>query len=181
MDYSELKATAVASFFLEQAGGELEDLKLMKLMYLAEREAVRQRNLGITGDKFYSMKNGPVLSQTLDRLNPQDGQYDDGIWREHISVPSQWKVRLDKPFDYSRTLSRRELSILSQVWSQFGPWSKWELVNHVHGFSEWRNPGSSRLPIAFQDILAGLDLQPEEREARYREHAAMQSTSSGAS
>ncbi len=35
MDYNEEKATAAACFFLEKAGGKLDDLKLMKLLYLA--------------------------------------------------------------------------------------------------------------------------------------------------
>jgi hypothetical protein len=72
MRYNEEKATALACRFLELAGGELEDLKLMKLMYLAEREAIRLRNVGITGDRMVSMKNGPVLKHTLDRLTPLD-------------------------------------------------------------------------------------------------------------
>lgn len=174
MRYSEAKATAVASFFLEQAGGELEDLKLMKLMYLAEREAIRLRNVGITGDKFYSMKNGPILSNTLNRLNPQDGSFHLGVWREHVSVPSQWMVRLDKRFDHTRELSRREVNILTAIWNEFGEWTKWQLVDYVHEFGEWRDPGDSRLPIAFQDILAGLGLPPEEREARFAEFQALQ-------
>lgn len=72
MRYSESKATAVACFFLREAGGELEDLKLMMLMYLAAREAIRLRNVGITGDKCYSMKNGPVLTNTLKLFESDD-------------------------------------------------------------------------------------------------------------
>lgn len=173
MRYSETKATAVASFFLSQAGGQLEDLKLMKLMYLAEREAIRVRNVGITGDTFYSMKNGPVLSQTLDRLNPQDGTFDKGIWREHISVPSQWLVKLEQPYDIKRDLSRREIRILHEIWDQFGSWTKWDLVDHVHDFGEWSDPGNSRRIIAFQDILRGLGFSSEESRIRSAEYRAL--------
>jgi uncharacterized phage-associated protein len=177
MLYSESKATAVASFFLEKAGKKLEDLKLMKLMYLAEREAIRLRNVGITGDDFYSMKNGPILSRTLNRLNPQDGSFSNGVWREHISVPEKWSVKLTKRFNYELELSRREIGILADIWQRFGSWTKWQLVDHVHEFAEWRNPGDSRLPIAFQDILSGLGLPPDERASRLAEHVALQRVS----
>ena len=66
MRFREEKATALASFFLEKAGGELEYLKLLKLMYLVERESLRVLSASVTGDVFYSMKHGPVMSATFD-------------------------------------------------------------------------------------------------------------------
>lgn len=173
MRYSEEKATAVAVYFLEQAGGTLEDLKLMKLMYLAEREAIRLRNAGITGDQFFSMKNGPILSQTLDRMSPREQIDPANVWREHINLPSQWLVGLAKPFNIGQELSKRELKIIADVWAQYGHLSKWELVEITHQFSEWRNPGTSAQSIAFQDILSGLGFNQEETKSRLAEYRVM--------
>ena len=59
MAFREDKATALAAAFLERAGGELEYLKLLKLMYLAERESLRVLGSSLMEDTFVSMKHGP--------------------------------------------------------------------------------------------------------------------------
>ncbi len=170
MTFSEEKATAVATFFLSKAGGELEDLKLMKLMYLAEREAIRVRNVGITGDAFFSMKNGPILSKTLDRMTPRDQVDVARVWREHIRLPDGWNLRISEPFEPSRVLSKREITIIETIWKDFGDWTKWQLVDHTHDFFEWSDPGETSKPIAFQDILKGLGFEGDELDSRYAEH-----------
>jgi uncharacterized phage-associated protein len=69
MQFSEKKAAQVAAFFLYRAGGQLEILKLMKLMYLAERGSYEKFGEPMIGDKLVSMDNGPVLSITLNHMN----------------------------------------------------------------------------------------------------------------
>lgn len=64
--FSERKAAEAAAFLLLKGGGGLELLKLMKLMYLAERESFKKYGESITGDAFVSMQHGPVLSGTYD-------------------------------------------------------------------------------------------------------------------
>ena len=172
MRYNEEKATALACRFLELAGGELEDLKLMKLMYLAEREAIRLRNVGITGDRMVSMKNGPVLKHTLDRLTPLDQIDPGGVWREYIEIPSKWEVRLKRPFPPEKALSRGELTIADEIWKGHGNKSKWQLVELTHTFDEWRDPGESRRPIQFQEILIGLGFDDVTVKSRTAEHNA---------
>jgi len=44
-------------------------LKLMKLLYLADRESMRRNGRPISGDRYVSMDHGPVLSQTLNLIN----------------------------------------------------------------------------------------------------------------
>lgn len=66
--FNEKRTTQAAAFFLFKAGGKLPVLKLMKLLYLAERESYRQYGEPISGDNLVSMPHGPVLSQTLNLM-----------------------------------------------------------------------------------------------------------------
>ena len=50
--FQEPKAAQAAAFMLYKANGKLEVLKLMKLMYLAERESFARFGEGLTGDAF---------------------------------------------------------------------------------------------------------------------------------
>jgi hypothetical protein len=78
--FREEKATAVAALLLEWAGGALDDLKLM---YLADRDAFRRFGTTITGDRYFSMKNGPILSATLDLMTPRSRRHGHGLARPH--------------------------------------------------------------------------------------------------
>ncbi len=174
MNFNEQKATAVAAYFLQQAGGQEFYLKLMKLMYLAEREAIRRSNCSITFDRFVSMDHGPVLSRTLDLITPREEIDPARVWREYISLPEAFKVRLIAPFSSEKVLSRLEMAIASDVWQEFGSWDRWELVKHTHGLPEWHDPQGASKPIAFQDVLAGLNLNDEQVKRRYSEHKSME-------
>ncbi len=61
--FSPQKATQAAVYLVGRANGEIKYLKLIKLLYLAERTTLLRFILSITGDQFYSLKFGPVLSK----------------------------------------------------------------------------------------------------------------------
>lgn len=53
MAYCEKRAAQTAAFFICRAGGAIEVLKLMKLMYLAERESLARYGEPITGMSWF--------------------------------------------------------------------------------------------------------------------------------
>lgn len=174
MNFNERKATAVACYYLAQAGGELEDLKLMKLMYLAEREMIRRANIGITGDTFYSMQNGPVLSETLRLMQGRPRRASGSVWTAHIESPEQWKLRLKKPFE-EPILSEAERRIIEAEWMRHGKKNKWRLVDLTHAFPEWDERArtlKTSIPIPLVDVLEALELPPKAIAARLEEMRA---------
>ena len=108
----------------------------MKLMYLAERESIRRTNASITGDTFYSMQNGPVLSETLRLLQGKPRTAIGEVWNKHVYSSGQWKVKLAMPFR-EEVLSQTEEEIILGEWSQHGGKNKWRLVDLTHTFPEW--------------------------------------------
>ena len=60
-------------YLLGLNGGKMNLLKLMKELYLIDREAIAERDTSVSGDIFFSMKHGPVLSLTLNMLNDLNG------------------------------------------------------------------------------------------------------------
>ncbi len=170
MMFSEHKAVAVASAFLEKAGGVMEDVKLMRLMYLVERKSILPRNVGVTGDNFRKTPNGAALAASLDRLNPQDGMYSYGLWREHIAPPDGSMIRLIAPVNHKDVLSRRELQIVNVIWAEFGAWDKYDLIAHARELPEWRRLGAE---LTTQTIIECLGFQPFIVAARLRELACL--------
>ena len=58
-------------------------LKLIKLLYLADRAALIETGSPITGDRYVSMKFGPVLSNVLNLIK-QAGPREDSIWHRYV-------------------------------------------------------------------------------------------------
>lgn len=159
--FNQRKAAQAAAFFLFKAGGSLEILKLMKLMYLAERESLKQYGESITGDAFVSMPHGPVLSMTLDCINGNSVNVQDG-WDTWIADKMARQVSLKDPSMLRDekdlgALSKADLRVLKQTWFEYGKFSAWSLRNMTHGdlCPEWTDPNGSSCPI---DVLKLLEI-----------------------
>jgi len=127
-------------------------MKLIKLLYLADREALLKWGRPITTDRYFSMNRGPVLSRVLDLATDGEDPGSPSIWADHISEPSGYEVRLRS--DAGRDeLSEAEVSLLQEVFQSHGNKSRWELVELTHKLPEWKNPQGGAIPIAYRDIL----------------------------
>ena len=131
--FSERKVAQTAAFLLEKRGGAMSHLKLMKLLYLADREAMNRYGISISGDHMVAMPHGPVLSMTLDYM---DGGIESspGGWEEWISDKENHEVSLRKPIARGALdeLSIAEIEVLEAVWNQFGKMDRWEIRNYTH-------------------------------------------------
>lgn len=169
--FDERKAAQAAACLLYKAKGRLHLLKLMKLMYLAERLSFQRYGDTITGDEFYSMQNGPVLSMTLNYLNGVAKSKANG-WDSWIADCAAHKVALRNKNKIQRleddlvALSETDLECLIEVWKNFGHMSTDELVEYTHSDAcpEWEDPGfsSRRIPIA--RLLKAVGYNPEQVE-----------------
>jgi uncharacterized phage-associated protein len=67
-EYSEKKAMQLSALLLKMNGGRMNYTKLIKLLYIIEREAMRRWDSPVIGDQYVSMANGPVLSRVYKRI-----------------------------------------------------------------------------------------------------------------
>jgi uncharacterized phage-associated protein len=156
MRFDEQKVTEAASLLLELRGGCMHYIKLLKLLYIADRQAFSDWGVPISNDNYVSMDNGPVLSQTYN-LVKDGGRF----WSEYISAPfGDYEVSLNAQLRKKRKLSPSEEEILKRVFDQYGYQNRWKIVDFMHTLPEWRNPGGSSIPISIDQILSALS-EPE--------------------
>lgn len=166
------RAEALAAFFLEKAPGRrLNDLKLMKLMYISERESLRTLFSTLTNDEFVSMPKGPVLSGTYNLLRGQGGVAFPSI----IYIPKSSGKVSTNTFELVGTahpeeqFSEAELELLDSVWAKYKAARGYALAEMTHEeFSEW-DPAAreqmTSIPLPIEDIYTkGLGV--DERKAR---------------
>jgi uncharacterized phage-associated protein len=174
--YSEKRAAQSVAFFVHLAGGELNLLKLTKLLYLAERLSYERFGEPLTGDSPFSMEHGPVLSASYD--NTKSSSSPRGAeWERWIAARSANTVRLNQAVNDAESelssLSAADFTLMREVWALFGGMSEWELRDYTHEHCpEWETPGKSSRPIDADDLFGHLGFSPEEiveRKATLRE------------
>lgn len=157
--FREDKVTQVAALFLKLRGEKMSHLKLMKLLYLAEREALLRWRRPISFDLYVSMPHGPVLSLTYSLIiGDMKG---DGFWSKYISPPSGHEVELISMPDTS-SLSEAEEELIKEIFDRYGKMDRWELSDMTHELPEWQDPKGSSFPIDYKDILQGAGMTPSE-------------------
>ena len=187
--FNERKAAQAAAWLLFRAGGAMPLLKLMKLMYLAERRSLELHNEPLIGDRLVSMEHGPVLSRTYNHMNGAMPSAEGG-WESWIAdraghvLALRDPARLQSPETQLLALSDSDAETLDEIWGRFGDLDQWQLVEYTHAHCpEWRDPGESMIPIEMRDLFLAFGLDDETAcaaAARQEEHNAINAAFSGA-
>jgi uncharacterized phage-associated protein len=171
--FDERRAAQAAAYLLFKAGGKLSVVKLMKLLYLAERLSLQRYGEPLTGDKAVSMPHGPVLSMTLELINGARPSSLNG-WDSWISDRANHTVELAdlsaiRSADDLPRLSESDVEVLQETWERFGHMEQFALVNYTHdNIPEWHDPEGSSFPISYADIFRGTGMD-EKTAARLAE------------
>lgn len=170
--FDERRATQAAAILLKLAGGRENYTKLLKLLYIADRESLREVGTPIAGATFCNMKNGPLAS---DVYNCIKGEGPCQHWGEHIETDG-YDVRLLKdPGDDE--LSDFDVDLLTGLHERYRAFDFLGMINEVHRFREWTDPGSGRSKwLRPEEILQAQGIEEKEIqaiEARNRHIAEM--------
>ena len=154
--FREDKTTDAALLLIQLVGGRINYMKMIKLLYLVDREALKRWGQPVTFDEYFSMDHGPVLSRTLDLINEGTRPGRSSYWHEHVSPPEDYLVTALQPTG-ADSLSDAEIDLISEVHQEYGHMPKWELVDMLHKMlPEWADPQGSCAPISYGDILAAV-------------------------
>ena len=157
----------MAAFFADSEGGEINVLKLMKLLYLADRESMRRHGHSISNDDMFSLPHGPILSKAYRLANQEAAAAEQQIWREWFAD----RIQGDRALTLCTSVSREKLNyfseldieILQAVWNQFGKMNQWQLRDYTHTHcKEWCDPHGSRKPIEEIEVLRAIGIDEAE-------------------
>ena len=156
------KALQAVGLFLRLNDGHLNQLKLLKLLYLADRESLATEGDSITGDQVLAMPKGPVLSTVYNLIKGTDSQ--SYRWHRYIKKGEDHFIFIveDPGTD---DLCRFEKEIIGRIDQQYKEAHALDLVNLTHTFPEWKQY-KQRLNtrglkksyrISNEEILAGMN------------------------
>jgi uncharacterized phage-associated protein len=156
------KTTQAIAFLLHQSSTKSANyMRLIKLLYIADRESLKDTGRPITGDRVFAMDRGPVLSNLLDLI--KGSYYDCSQWDKFIRKENYHIRLIDSPGNGE--LCRYEIEKLQEIWDRYDSKDEWDMVNETHEFPEWKKnhmtAASHRIPLS--DILEAVG-RPEKLE-----------------
>ena len=157
------KLIQVCNYLVKKNNFSLNYTKLIKLLYLADKESLKQSLQTITGDTYASMDNGPVLSKLYDLIK---GVYrkepDQYLWNSRF-IKDEYNLVAGTDRIPQSELSVFEMKILDKIYEQFKDTDYRGMIKHCHDFCpEWKNPHGSSIPIEPEEILQSIGKSSEE-------------------
>jgi len=119
---------AILFFALKSAQKKINRLKLMKLLWLADRIHLNKYGRLILKDTYCALPNGPVPSESLNFSKcDQPGRFSVVKYTIHA------EAECDSSF-----FSKSDIEVLEQVWTLYGKKNQFELRDISHQFPEWK-------------------------------------------
>lgn len=145
---------AVGVLLEPEHGRRMAYIRVLKLLYIADRESLKETHRPITGDNPIAMKNGPLLEGTyklIRGLHLAFPQWSKFFQKEHYQIAMLENPGVDRlaPYDIEK---------LQEVARRYEDLDDWELVDLVHEFEEWKKNvrGTSSSHIPLEDIMTGV-------------------------
>jgi uncharacterized phage-associated protein len=161
---------AVAVLLKREHGRRTNYMRLLKLLYLADRQAIIKIAQPITGDYVYAMDRGPVLGNIYDLIKSE--HRDSAQW-DAVIQKDEYEIELIKD-PGNGLLSKFEVRTLHEISEAHRRDDEWKLSNFTHTLPEWiknEPPKGSRNPIPLEDIIdavgRGDDKEAILQEAKY--------------
>ncbi|MBI3469609.1 MAG: SocA family protein [Planctomycetes bacterium] len=149
------KAIQVAGVLLRAERNRMSYLRLLKLLYIADREALRETGMPLLGSKSVAMDNGPLHSDLYDLVK---GIHENTpLWSKFFSTVGYQVEMVDQPDN--GLLSQYEIEKIQSTVAKYAPFTDYQICQEMtHTFDEWRKryeEGTSK-PIQLEDIIDAI-------------------------
>jgi len=173
LTFSHRKAVQALNFFAREAGGTINKMKALKLIYFADRFHLRKFARPITCDAYFAMPFGPVASGCRDLVSesdaflaPREKQYRE----QYLESFSKYTFSSKSSVDF-KVFSQSDLEALRFSQLQYGSSEGFDLSKETHDFPEWKrheavlnSNQASRCPMHYGDFFdnpeLGVDKMP---------------------
>jgi hypothetical protein len=156
------KATEAAGRFMTLAHGSINVMKLVKLIYLLDRESIARRGVPVVGGVYLSMRNGPVTSEILDLINSGSLWNCETNWNWFISDRQDHFVELTKD-PGTEHLSEFEIALIDELATLHEKADQWALRDWCHErCGEWLPLQEGREHISLDKLADEVGRDPKE-------------------
>jgi uncharacterized phage-associated protein len=143
------KATDAVARIIRQSGQSVDYLRVVKLIYLADRKSIAQRGIPIVGGHYFSMRKGPVNGDVMNFVTQRNAPR----WKDSIAPLKGHSLSILAEPEYD-SLSESEIRILDGVVEEHLDQTTEELVQWCHDHCpEYKHVFFGRREISVESIL----------------------------
>ena len=160
---------AVAVLLKQTESGTYDYYRLIKMLYIADMESLKESGYPITGSSPCAMDHGPALSEVYDELKEDK----EDKWHQYIQGIDLPVVGLKNDPGKGK-LSPFELDKLKEVWEEHKDKEFEDFKEFTHEFYEQKKnqpPKGSSNPIPLSDILKAPRINLSEYREEIEENA----------
>lgn len=155
--YNEERATQAAAKFICLHGGEMNYMKLGKEMYILEQHAIRNWGYSIFHDELFWLKDGPILSRTLDLIRSNDVCASSQYWKNYISRHGKYNICTINEPETSR-LAEAIRDEIEKIYNKFKNYTWIQIRNWCHdNLPENKHIDEGRELISIEDLFTSAD------------------------
>ena len=111
----------------------VDKIKLIKLMFMADKYHLLNYGRTITDDNYYAMPHGPVGGKTFNTLN--ESAFDHNKF--FILTDDNKVIKKDCKCEFE-LLSDTDKEAIEKIIEKFGKYETWDLVELTHKYPEWQ-------------------------------------------
>lgn len=161
------KATQALNVFASKEGGQINKMKALKLIHLADRYHIRKYGRLITNDIYFAMNYGPVASSVKDIAEESEflGEMERGYAIHFLRTTTQHGLESVKSPD-TNIFSDSDIEALDFVWGKFAHLDPFQLAELTHNYPEWAKHKQalkldSRIQMDLNDFFDDPDVDIE--------------------
>ena len=141
-------ASYICNRYFDEFSSKIDEMKLHKLLYFAQRESLVQRNEPLFDAVFYGWKYGPILKEI--RVAYRDGLF-------YKTVPQD--------------VTDRIIPVMDKIFEKYAGKDSWSLSRLTHGEYAWKNSRigvpdgeNSDRPMSLEDMRVDAQRIRERRK-----------------
>lgn len=167
MEFDLKKWVQVTNYLAKKEGGNIGKLKLLKLVWLADKLHLRRYGRLILDDTYFAMNLWPVASWIKDICDRKEGF----LWTTAVSYLDEYistdndTISSANDVDSAR-MSETNIEVIDEIYTTFWHLSPNALVQITHKYPEWkkfedrlRNNTISRAQMSYIDFFENIPWQ----------------------
>lgn len=140
--------------------GHMDRMRLLKILYMADREALAERGVPVVGGRAVAMDHGPLHSDIYNLIKGTDAN--EAKWS--VAIGNDGHTVFLKADPGRLDLSPYEIDKLESVATRMDEFETCDVRDGTHKFPEWQKlhvEGSSHT-IPVEAMLEALGVEPDE-------------------
>lgn len=164
------KTISAIDYLFDISGADsLNYTNIIKWLYLSDTNSLKKYGFLITGDLFYALANGPIVSKTLDLVNKKYGkvynEVEQNKWDE-LFQKNGYNLQRRKKLEFSYLIPK-EKKLLESIYNEFKDYDFGAMINWCHdNVKEWNEvypkKYNTSVPIPIETVLKSQGKTEEE-------------------